>query len=152
MKGIEWWDLAALLALCGFKMVPGVALCLAYRLDWWTQFFITGIGGSAGVVFFTFLGQAVGKLWRRFLSRRPTSCSPRKEGWKERLWQRYGLWGCAALTPPVLSPPVGTALALAFNTPKARIIAVHLMMVWLWSAAFTEFGHTIVGWLGTSNN
>ena len=147
MKGLDTWEVIALLALMGFKMVPGVVLALTYRLDWWTQFLLTGTGGSLGIVFFTFVGDETGRLWTRLMGQRGTRWAI-ESSWKGRLWNRYGLWGTALLTPPVLSPPVGTALALAFGTDRLRILTVHLPVIWGWSAIFTEFGISIVRWLG----
>ena len=94
MNGLEPWDVAALVALIGFKMVPGVALALYYRLDWWTQFLLTGLGGSLGIIFFTYLGAGIGRLWTRLRGKRP-SAQPMESTWKGRLWLRYGLWGTA---------------------------------------------------------
>jgi hypothetical protein len=150
MNSLEPWDVVILVALMGFKMVPGVALALYYGLDWWTQFLLTGLGGSLGIVFFTYLGAGIGRIWSRLRGKRP-SAQPLDNSWKSRLWLRYGLWGTALLTPPLLSPPVGTALALAFGTNRLRILYAHLPIVWVWSLIFTEFGQEIVRWVGTDS-
>jgi len=147
----DWAQLAFYLSVfvvSGVKFMVGVAMSLARGLSFWEQFLCTTVGGIAGSVFFTYLGDAI----RRWISRlRGRSPKPLATRWV-RLWERYGLWGVALLTPPILSPPVGTAIALAFRTPRGLLIKRLTIAILLWGFVFAAFGegfrtliHTLSG-------
>lgn len=48
------------------------------------------------------------------------------------VWQKYGLWGIALLTPVVLSPVVGTLIASSFGESPARIVYVMFLSASIW--------------------
>jgi hypothetical protein len=93
-------------------------------------------GGIGGSVFFTYLGDAVRGWISKLRGRPPKPLSPR---WV-RFWERYGLWGVALLTPPILSPPIGTAIALAFRTPRGVLAWRLTIAMVLWGIVFAAFG------------
>lgn len=124
---MKWWDYAGVAALSGFKFVPGVLAALALKMNFWETTLCTGVGGVAGSTFFTYFGKQIAlgmaKLRARF-TRRPTAPPPPKaETLAQKVWRKYGLTGVAALTPPIFSPPIGTAIALGFGTPPRKIVA-----------------------------
>ncbi len=88
--------------------------------------------GIAGVVFFTYLGDWIREADSSVAGSACGALSPR---WA-RLWERYGLWGVAFLTPPILSPPLGTAIALAFGTPRPHIVARMTLAMIFWGFFF----------------
>ncbi len=123
------------------KFMVGVAMSLAKGLPFWTQFLCTTGGGIAGSIFFTYLGDAV-RRWINRLRRR-TLRSP-SQRWI-RIWERYGLWGVVLLTPPVLSPPIGTAIALMFGTPRGLLVRRLAVVMVLWGLVFGLFGEGLKG-------
>jgi len=142
------------LALCigiflmsGVKFMVGVATSLAIGLSFWQQFVCTVGGGIAGSAFFTYLGEAV-RRW--IVRRRKHPPKPLSQRWL-RFWTKYGLWGVAFLTPPILSPPVGTAIALAFGTPR-RVLLTRLAIAMItWGLVFSFLGEgmrEVIGVLG----
>ncbi len=125
----------------GVKFMVGVALSLAKGLSFWEQFLCTTAGGIAGSVFFTYLGDAVRRWISKIRGRPPRPLAPH---WM-RLWERYGLWGVALLTPPLLSPPIGTAVALAFRTPRRDLVQRLVIAMLLWGLVFALFGEGLRG-------
>ncbi|MCX8113268.1 MAG: hypothetical protein N3E49_08790 [Bacteroidia bacterium] len=119
--------------MSGFKFMVGVGMSMAMGLSFWEQFLVTTTGGIGGVIFFTYLGAQV-RAWIARRRGRPVSGFT-SQRWAV-LWERYGLWGVALLTPPILSPPVGTAIALAFGSSRRQVaLRMSLAMV-LWGLVF----------------
>jgi hypothetical protein len=48
------------------------------------------------------------------------------------VWQNYGLWGIALLTPIILSPIVGTLIASSFGETPFRIMYVMFISALIW--------------------
>jgi hypothetical protein len=137
----HWIGLLTVGALCGVKFIPGAAICIVCGMDAQEQFILTFTGGSLGIIFFTFFGSAVGRLWRRIFPKKDPD--PYKgPSFAQRMWLKYGLVGTALLTPPILSPPIGTAIALSFGTPRSKIILFHVASMLLWAILFAVLGHS----------
>jgi len=120
----------------GVKFMVGVAMSIARGFSFWEQFVCTTGGGIAGSIFFTYLGDAVRRGIARLRGHPPRPLAPH---WL-RLWERYGLWGVVLLTPPILSPPIGTAIALAFQTPRGLLVRRLTIAMILWGLVFALFG------------
>ncbi len=91
------------------------------------------IGGIIGIVLFTYLGgyiqdYLVKKFPKRF-GRRFTSSNR----FLVRIKQKFGLGGIAALTPIVLSIPVGILFALALTHDKKKIMISMLLSMFFWA-------------------
>jgi len=91
------------------------------------------IGGIIGIVLFTYLGSymqdyLVKKFPKRF-GRRFTSSNR----FLVRIKQKFGLGGIAALTPIVLSIPVGVLFALALTHDKKKILVSMLASMFFWA-------------------
>lgn len=91
------------------------------------------IGGIIGIVLFTYLGNMirdymVAKFPKRF-GRRFTSSNR----FLVKVKQRFGLSGVAALTPILLSIPVGVMFALALTHDKKKILITMLMSLFFWA-------------------
>lgn len=132
MGEIDLWRYLSVALMSGFKFMVGVAMSVGLKLTFSEQFLSTTLGGIGGVVFFTYLGDRIRSWIARRRGRAVVPLSPR---WAN-LWHRYGLWGVALLTPPVLSPPIGTAIALAFGTPRSVIVARMSVAMVVWGSLF----------------
>ncbi len=91
------------------------------------------IGGIIGIVLFTYLGGymqdfLVKKFPKRFGRRFTTS-----NRFLVKIKKRFGLGGIAALTPIVLSIPVGVLFALALTHDKKKILITMLMSMFFWA-------------------
>lgn len=132
-EGTRLLEYLSVFLMSGFKFMVGVGMSMAMKLSFWEQFLTTTAGGIAGVVFFTYLGDKI-RAWVARRRGRPVSALPSAR-WAH-FWEKYGLWGVALLTPPILSPPVGTAIALAFGTPRERIVLRTSLAMVVWGLAF----------------
>lgn len=117
----------------GFKFMVGVGMSIAMGLSFWEQFLTTTMGGIAGVIFFTYVGDTLRQWIARRRGRPITGVSSQKWAY---FWQRYGLWGVSFLTPPILSPPIGTAIALAFGSPRHVIVMRMSIAMLAWGLFF----------------
>ena len=54
-----------------------------------------------------------------------------------RMWRRYGLFGVAFLTPVLISIPIGTVIANAFEENKRKIFIYMFFSILFWSVFFT---------------
>ncbi|MBC7426798.1 MAG: hypothetical protein H7321_09710 [Bacteroidia bacterium] len=115
----------------------------------WNQiiaFIIPTAGAIAGVYTFTFLGEKIEILIKkRFPSKNKKKIVTRKNRFLVHLRRRFGLIGIAALTPLILSIPVGCVLALTIESNHHRIVRYQIISVILWGIMFfvvKDFFHT----------
>jgi hypothetical protein len=54
-----------------------------------------------------------------------------------RLWRRYGLIGISFLTPVIISIPIGTVIANAFEENKKKIFLYMFFAILFWSVTLT---------------
>lgn len=63
-----------------------------------------------------------------------------------RIWKRYGLIGVSFLTPVIISIPIGTIIANAFEANKKKIFMYMFFSILFWSILLTgifEFLHVV---------
>lgn len=102
---------------------------------------ITTIGGVIGVIFFFYLSSIIMIAISRFTGRfKKEPSKPKKKRvftWKNKLIvkvkREYGLIGLAALTPTILSIPVGTFLAARYFADQKKVITYLSASVIVWS-------------------
>lgn len=106
------------------------------------------IGGIIGIVLFTYLGTVIQdylalKFPKQF-GRKFTSTTR----FLVKVKQRFGLGGVAALTPIVLSIPVGVMFALALTHDKKKIMVSMITSILFWATVlflpYFVFGINIV--------
>ena len=109
------------------------------------------IGGIIGIVLFTYLGTVIqdylaAKFPKQF-GRKFTSTTR----FLVRIKQRFGLGGVAALTPIVLSIPVGVMFALALTHDKKKIMVSMITCILFWATVlflpYFVFDINIVSWV-----
>jgi hypothetical protein len=54
-----------------------------------------------------------------------------------KIWRKYGLIGLAFLTPVLISIPIGTVIANAFESNKKKIFLYMFLSIVFWSVFFT---------------
>ena len=109
------------------------------------------IGGIIGIVVFTCLGTFIqdylAKRFPRQFGRRFTKSTRMLVKVK----QRFGLNGVAALTPIVLSIPVGVMFALSLTHDKKKIMISMIMSILFWATIlflpYYLFDINIVAWI-----
>lgn len=142
----------SVVALSSLKVLPGLALALVYQMNALEIFVTLSVGGILGVFIFTFLGEQI-RNWakQRRLKRRGDNPKPlkiRKARKILRIWHKWGLVGVAVLTPPMISPPFGAIISVAFRAKRSQIILYLCISVVVWAAVFALLGDQILDLLG----
>src|ERR1043165_2681696 len=91
------------------------------------------IGGIVGIVLFTYMGSAIQAYVVKKFPHRFGSKFTSSNRFLVRIKRRFGLGGIAALTPIVLSIPVGVLFALSVTHDKKKIMITMLMSMFFWA-------------------
>ena len=92
------------------------------------------IGGIIGIVLFTQLGGVMQDYFVKKFPDRFGKKFSRSTRLLVKVKQKFGLGGIAALTPIVLSIPVGVLFALALTNDKKKIMITMIMSMMFWAA------------------
>ena len=137
-------------ALSAFKVLPGLGLAMGYQFNALELFLTLGIGSMVGVTAFTLLGTQI-RQWiqhrRKSKSQTLTSKKIRKIRRILNIWRRFGIWGIAFLTPPLISPPFGALIAVAFREDRRRILLTMFASIVFWCGLFAILGEQILTWI-----
>jgi hypothetical protein len=91
------------------------------------------IGGITGIVLFTYLGSVIQDYFvKKFPGTFGRKFTPTNR-FLVRVKNRFGLGGIAALTPIVLSIPVGVLFALTLTHDKKKIMITMIMSTLFWA-------------------
>lgn len=125
---------------CALKVVPGVFLAIGLGMGMFAQFVVTTAGGIAGIVFFTIFGDGIRRWWAGTFQKNKPPKPHNPNSLVNRIWRRFGMVGVAILTPPMLSPPVGAAVSVAFGVPRGKAILYMSISMVVWGIIFALFG------------
>jgi membrane protein YqaA with SNARE-associated domain len=137
-----------IVALTGaVKFLPAVVLSYSQQFNFWEILITASAGGIAGTVVYTYFGTEIRKWIQHHIHRK----KKRKINFKRlrtilKLWHRFGIYGIAFLTPPILSPPIGVAIAVAFKEKPRHIILVMSVSFLFWAlllATLWELGISV---------
>jgi ABC-type antimicrobial peptide transport system permease subunit len=130
--------LVVILSATKFLTAPITSLNIGF--GYLETLLITSVGGLIGVTFFFYLSSIIMKLIAKMSEKNATKKTPkpkRKFTWKNKLIvhvkREYGLIGLAALTPIILSIPVGTFLAARYFRDPRMVITYLSASVIVWS-------------------
>ena len=122
------------ISLSGFKFLIAIPLS-AYQYDFnFIQTLIFSIvGGVIGIFLFTALSNKINKLFPKKNKVKRTKKRGIKEAITIKTARKYGVYGIAAITPILLSIPIGTLIALRFFPEKKKTIPILMSSVVIWS-------------------
>jgi len=124
------------------KFILGPTLGYAAGLHIVTTTLVTIAGMMTSVTLFTYFGEWIrAMILNRFYKSQP-KFTPRSR--KIAGWRKYGLTGIAILTPLILSPVLGTLLAVGATRSKTRIWIAMLVSATVWSVVLS----TVIYFLG----
>lgn len=143
MEILEFLSVAGMSAL---KVIPGVGLAMLYELTALEIFLTLFVGGMIGIIGFSFFGTRI-RQWQK--RRRMKKNVVKKMKIKRarrivKIWRKYGLVGVAFLTPPLISPPFGVAIAVAFGERMERILLYMGISMAFWAGVFALLGDQIL--------
>lgn len=143
MNILEFLSVAGLSAL---KVLPGLALGIAHQMGSVEIFLALFLGGMLGVVGFSFFADKIRK-WRKQRRKEKPRDKPyniRRIRRIMRIWKKYGLVGIAFLTPPMISPPFGALIAVAFGETFSRIMIFMTVSMLFWAGLLALLGDQIL--------
>lgn len=122
------------ISLSGFKFLIAIPLS-AYQYDFnFIQTLIFSIvGGVIGIFLFSALSNKINKLFPKKNKLKRTKKRGLKEAITIKTARKYGVYGIAAITPILLSIPIGTLIALRFFPEKKKTIPILMSSVVIWS-------------------
>ena len=122
------------ISLSGFKFLIAIPLS-AYQYDFnFIQTLIFSIvGGVIGIFLFSALSNKINKLFPKKNKVKRTKKRGIKEVITIKTARKYGVYGIAAITPILLSIPIGTLIALRFFPEKKKTIPILMSSVVIWS-------------------
>ena len=122
------------ISLSGFKFLIAIPLS-AYQYDFnFIQTLILSIvGGVIGIFLFSALSNKINKLFPKKNKVKRTKKRGIKEAITIKTARKYGVYGIAAITPILLSIPIGTLIALRFFPEKKKTIPILMSSVVIWS-------------------
>ncbi|AQG81591.1 hypothetical protein [Spirosoma montaniterrae] len=132
------------------KFVGGPLSGAALGLSWFETALCTMLGMMLSVVAVVYAGAALQALLQRYRTKPPQRFT-RRTRLAVRIWQRSGMAGIALLTPLILTPIGGTALAVSFRVPRPTILLYMLVSAILWAIIQTIALYQIPGLAGLLN-
>jgi len=126
----------SVIALSAVKYVGGFALALfVFKNNIYETMIFTITGGMVGVIFYLYLWHFIVILYKKKFPQKPT------EGIRinnrrrliVKIVKRYELWGVVALTPIILTVPVGTIVASLIERNKWKIKYMMLISFTVWT-------------------
>ncbi|MBC3785404.1 hypothetical protein [Spirosoma utsteinense] len=118
------------------KFVAGPLSGMALGLTWLETAICTIIGMMITVVIISYAGAALQALLHRYRPRTPKRFTKRTR-MAVRIWKRSGLIGIALLTPLLLTPIGGTALAVSFRVNRGQLFLYMLGSAVFWAIVQT---------------
>ncbi|UFH55480.1 hypothetical protein [Spirosoma sp. KNUC1025] len=129
------------------KFIGGPLSGAALGLSWAETAICTTLGMMLSVIVITYAGVALQALLHRYRPR-PTKRFTRRTRLAVRIWKRAGLAGIAFLTPLILTPIGGTAIAISFGVKRGLLLFYMLISAVLWSIVQTLAIYQIPGLKG----
>ena len=138
----SWWEIFSVFLLSTVKFVFGsVPLALSFNFPFFEAVTVTSLGGFTGCIFFVFLSEKLIVNYRNRIVNKIslTRISSSKKIFTKRrrliirVKTRFGLTGIAALTPLLLSIPLGCFVAVRYFKNKQRVLIYMFTSVIIWS-------------------
>jgi len=129
------------------KFIGGPLTGAALGVPWVQTALGTALGMMLSVFVVTFAGNAIQAIIDRYRSRKPRRFTTRSRR-AVRIWKRFGMAGIAFLTPLILTPIGGTAIAVSFRVGRLRLLSHMLVSAVFWAVLQTLLLYQIPGLLG----
>jgi hypothetical protein len=121
--------------LCLFKFIAGPVLGAAAGFSVIEIELVTVSGMMTSVIAFTYLGDWIKHTWTIKIRKNPRRFTKKTRN-IIKIWQKFGVYGIAALTPILLTPIGGTIILSSFGIDKYKIITVMLVSGLFWAFVF----------------
>ena len=124
--------LVTVIALSMFKFFFGPFLGSKLGLHYLNTFWACVLGMNLSVLLFSFFGDRIKMfILTTFYRNKKKKFTPGNRRLVN-IWKKYGMIGIAFLTPPLLTPPIGTLVASGFGEPRKTIVLYMLISSVIW--------------------
>ncbi len=144
---MQFGKLASIIIASTIKFIGGPLTGAALGVPWVQTALGTALGMMLSVVVVTFAGNAIQAVIDRYRSRKPRRFTKRTRR-AVRIWKRFGMAGIAFLTPLILTPIGGTAIAVSFRVGRLRLLSYMLVSAAFWAVLQTLLLYQVPGLLG----
>lgn len=132
----EAWEILLLLLFSGTKFFLAPAAALLAGFDLKTTILICGVGGTLGFFFFYYFAVFINRTWSKLFTKKKKVFS-RKNKLIVKVRSSFGMIGVAALTPCLLSIPIGSILAANYYRDNKATIPIFILCIWFWAVAIS---------------
>lgn len=133
---MQWAKYVSVVLASTLKFIGGPLAGIAFRLNWAETAVCTVTGMMLSVLAVTFAGELLLRVTNRFRKTPPRRFS-RRTRMAVRIWKRAGMAGIAFLTPLLLTPIGGTAVAISFRVKPFKLISFMLVSAVFWAIVQT---------------
>ena len=112
-------------------------------LHYLNTFLACVLGMNLSVILFSFFGDRI-KLFilTTFYRNKKKKFTPGNRRLVT-IWNKYGMLGIAVLTPPLLTPPIGTLVASGFGEPRKTIVLYMLISSIVWGIVVVYIAYVL---------
>jgi membrane protein DedA with SNARE-associated domain len=133
---------ASVFGLSMLKFILGPVTSVSLGLSVIEGYILTVSGMMLTVAIITILGPKFRKkILERFYPNRKMFTNRNRQ--IVVLWRKYGLWSIALLTPLLLSPPLGTFIAVALGEGKRKILIYMFISALFWGLILSLLGSQV---------
>ena len=144
---MQFGKLVSIIIASTIKFIGGPLTGAALGVPWLQTALGTALGMMLSVFVVTFAGNAIQAVIDRYRSQKPRRFTKRTRR-AVRIWKRFGMAGIAFLTPLLLTPIGGTAIAVSFRVGRLRLLSHMLVSAVFWAVLQTLLLYQIPGLLG----
>lgn len=144
---MQFGKLVSIIIASTIKFIGGPLTGAALGMPWVQTALGTALGMMLSVVVVTFAGNAIQAVIDRYRSQKPRRFTKRTRR-AVRIWKRFGMAGIAFLTPLILTPIGGTAIAVSFRVGRLRLLSYMLVSAAFWAVLQTLLLYQVPGLLG----
>ncbi len=119
------------------KFIFGPTIGIAYGFNVFVTGTLTVLGMMSSVYVFSFFGDKIHALKARILGNKKKKLFTKRNRKFVRIWNKYGVFGIAVLTPILLTPIGGTILVNAVGAKKSEIFKYMWISCLFWSYTIT---------------
>lgn len=143
--GVDILKIISVFLLSTVKFALAVPAASAANFSFVKTVFVCSAGGAVGIITFTYLSEWINGRIKKTSSSTEVKKNKNKFTFTNKLIIKvkkyFGLLGIAAITPILLSIPIGVFLAVRYYKHKAQIISYMLASVVFWSMAMYFLVH-----------
>lgn len=148
----NWIETIIAALIASFKFAITVPFFILKEKLSFTESLLFGItSGTFGIIVFMYLSSGILNLWNwfkrktgLFKRRKPKRVFTKRSRRWVKIKSKYGLFGIAAITPFILSIPIGCFIAMRYYKNKKKIFIYLFISVVFWSVIFALFGSAIL--------